>query len=100
MITVYLKTRYFKITCRNSSKQSGDKRVAGSSPASGSKNYLEVLIMALLGGWNIDEMKTVNLPQKAQSAFTAVTGGLGRLAGSQRRELLHTCQADNNHGDT
>ena len=32
--------------------------------------------MALLGGWNIDEMKSVNLPQKAQSAFTAVTGGL------------------------
>ena len=30
----------------------------------------------LLGGWNIDEMKSVNLPQKAQSAFTAVTGGL------------------------
>lgn len=32
--------------------------------------------MALLGGWNIDDMKGVNLPQKAQSAFTAVTGGL------------------------
>ena len=32
--------------------------------------------MAILGGWNIDEMKSVNLPQKAQSAFTAVTGGL------------------------
>ena len=32
--------------------------------------------MAVLGGWNIDEMKGVNLPQKAQSAFTAVTGGL------------------------
>ena len=32
--------------------------------------------MAVLGGWNIDEMKSVNLPQKAQSAFTAVTGGL------------------------
>lgn len=32
--------------------------------------------MATLGGWNIDEMKGVNLPQKAQSAFTAVTGGL------------------------
>ena len=30
--------------------------------------------MAELGGWNIDEMKGVNLPQKAQSAFTAVTG--------------------------
>ena len=32
--------------------------------------------MATLGGWNIDEMKTVNLPQKVQSAFTAVTGEL------------------------
>lgn len=32
--------------------------------------------MTTLGGWNIDEMKGVNLPQKAQSAFTAVTGGL------------------------
>ena len=32
--------------------------------------------MATLGGWNIEEMKGVNLPQKAQSAFTAVTGGL------------------------
>ena len=32
--------------------------------------------MATLGGWNIDEMKGCNLPQKAQSAFTAVTGGL------------------------
>ena len=32
--------------------------------------------MAVLGGWNIDDMKSVNLPQKAQSAFTAVTGGL------------------------
>ena len=32
--------------------------------------------MAVLGGWNIDEMKSVNLPQKAQSAFTTVTGGL------------------------
>lgn len=32
--------------------------------------------MAILGGWNIDEMKAVSLPQKVQSAFTAVTGGL------------------------
>lgn len=32
--------------------------------------------MATLGGWNIDEMKGCNLPQKAQSAFTAVTGEL------------------------
>ena len=32
--------------------------------------------MALLGGWNVDEMKAVNLPQKVQSAFTTITGGL------------------------
>ena len=32
--------------------------------------------MAILGGWNIDEMKGINLPQKVQSAFTAVTGEL------------------------
>ena len=32
--------------------------------------------MAILGGWNIDEMKSVNFPQKAASAFTAITGGL------------------------
>ena len=50
--------------------------VIGSSPVSGSKIYRRCLIMAVLGGWNIDEMKSVNLPQKAQSAFTAVTGGL------------------------
>lgn len=30
----------------------------------------------LLGGWNLDEVKGCNLPQKAQSAFTAVTGDL------------------------
>ena len=32
--------------------------------------------MAILGGWNIDEMKGCNLPQKAASAFTEITGGL------------------------
>lgn len=32
--------------------------------------------MATLGSWNIDDLKGVNLPQKAQSAFTAVTGSL------------------------
>lgn len=32
--------------------------------------------MALLGSWDISEMKGCNLPQRAQSAFTAVTGGL------------------------
>ncbi len=30
----------------------------------------------ILGGWNLDEVKGCNLPQKAQSAFTAVTGDL------------------------
>lgn len=32
--------------------------------------------MAVLGGWNLDEIKGCNLPQKAQSAFTAVMGDL------------------------
>ena len=30
----------------------------------------------ILGGWNFDEVKGVNLPQKAQSAFTEVTSEL------------------------
>ncbi|MBR0150243.1 MAG: hypothetical protein IJP89_02645 [Synergistaceae bacterium] len=29
-----------------------------------------------LGGWNLDEVKGCNLPQKVQSAFTAVTGDM------------------------
>ena len=29
--------------------------------------------MALLGGWDISELKSCNLPQKAQSAFTGAT---------------------------
>ena len=32
--------------------------------------------MAVLGGWNLDEVKGCNLPQKAQSAFTSVMGDL------------------------
>ena len=32
--------------------------------------------MASVGAWNIDDMKGCNLPQKAQLAFTAVTGGM------------------------
>ena len=32
--------------------------------------------MTLLGGWNLDEVKGTALPQKVQSAFTAVTGEL------------------------
>lgn len=42
--------------------------------------------MATLGGWNIDEMKGVNLPQKAQSAFTAVTSG---LTGAEYEPVLY-----------
>lgn len=30
----------------------------------------------MLGNWNLDEIKSVNLPQKVASAFTAITGGL------------------------
>ncbi|MBQ7562046.1 MAG: hypothetical protein IJS99_09505 [Synergistaceae bacterium] len=30
----------------------------------------------ILGGWNLDEVKGCNLPQKVQTAFTAVTSGL------------------------
>lgn len=42
--------------------------------------------MATLGGWNIDEMKGVNLPQKVQSAFTAVTG---ELVGADYEPVLY-----------
>ena len=30
----------------------------------------------ILGGWNLDDVKGCNLPQKVQSAFTAVTSEL------------------------
>jgi len=30
----------------------------------------------LLGGWNYDEVKSANLPQKVASAFTAITENL------------------------
>ena len=30
----------------------------------------------ILGGWNLDEVKGCNLPQKVQTAFTAVTSEL------------------------
>ena len=30
----------------------------------------------VLGGWNLDEVKGCNLPQKVQTAFTAVTSEL------------------------
>ncbi len=42
--------------------------------------------MAVLGGWDIDEMKGCNLPQKVQSAFTAVTGG---LVGAEYQPVLY-----------
>ena len=32
--------------------------------------------MSTLGGWNLDEVKGCNLPQKVQSDFTAVTSEL------------------------
>ena len=30
----------------------------------------------IVGGWNLDEVKGCNLPQKVQSAFTAITGDM------------------------
>ena len=42
--------------------------------------------MSVLGGWNIDEMKGCNLPQKAASAFTAVTG---ELVGAEYQPVLY-----------
>lgn len=32
--------------------------------------------MTALGGWDISGLKACNLPQKAASAFTLITGGL------------------------
>ena len=32
--------------------------------------------MAVLGGWNLEDVKATALPQKVQSAFTTVTGEL------------------------
>ena len=32
--------------------------------------------MSVLGGWNLDEIKGCNLPQKVQTDFTAVTSEL------------------------
>ena len=42
--------------------------------------------MATLGGWNIDEMKGCNLPQKVQSAFTTVTS---ELVGADYEPVLY-----------
>ena len=40
----------------------------------------------MLGSWNIDGIKTANLPQKAASAFTAVTG---ELVGAEYQPVLY-----------
>ena len=40
----------------------------------------------MLGGWNIDEIKGVNLPQKVASTFTAVTG---ELVGAEYMPVLY-----------
>ena len=40
----------------------------------------------MLGGWNIDEIKSCNLPQKVASAFTAVTG---ELVGADYQPVLY-----------
>lgn len=42
--------------------------------------------MASLGSWDIGEIKGVNLPQKAASAFTAVTG---ELVGADYQPVLY-----------
>ena len=40
------------------------------------KNRKGARQMAVLGGWNLDDVKGCSLPQKAQSAFTAVMSDL------------------------
>ena len=40
----------------------------------------------LLGGWDLSELKTSNLPQKVQSAFTLVTG---ELTGADYQPVLY-----------
>ena len=42
--------------------------------------------MALLGGWDISEMKPCNLPQKAASAFTGATS---ELVGADYEPVLY-----------
>ena len=42
--------------------------------------------MSKLGSWDISEIKGCNLPQKAQSAFTAVTG---ELVGADYQPVLY-----------
>ena len=42
--------------------------------------------MAVLGGWDISEMKVTNLPQKVCSAFTVVTG---ELTGADYQPVLY-----------
>jgi len=43
-------------------------------------------MMNKLGSWDISEIKGCNLPQKAQSAFTAVTG---ELVGADYQPVLY-----------
>lgn len=42
--------------------------------------------MAVLGGWNLDEIKGCNLPQKAQSAFT---GAMSDLVGADYEPICY-----------
>lgn len=42
--------------------------------------------MALLGGWDIKELKYCNLPQKVQTAFTSVTS---ELVGADYEPVLY-----------
>ena len=42
--------------------------------------------MATLGSWNIDELKSCNLPQRAQSAFTEITS---RVVGADYMPVLY-----------
>lgn len=42
--------------------------------------------MATLGSWNIDELKSCNLPQRAASAFTEITS---RVVGADYMPVLY-----------
>ena len=37
------------------------------------KQERKIEMATILGGWDIEDVKGINLPQKVQSAFTAVT---------------------------
>ncbi|MBQ7593150.1 MAG: hypothetical protein IJU48_02210 [Synergistaceae bacterium] len=68
--------------------------------------------MLLIGGWNLDEIKGCNLPQKVRSAFTAIIGEMigadygaycvSWLSGCQWYELSYTCNTEaynSEHGE-